>query len=154
MEKFIIFKDRAILRELQRDTTASLQSLAERLAVSQSTLWRKIQEFERQGLIVRRVALIDPAKVDPKVCVIANITLTSHSEEATRAFQKLVDERAEIMECYSISGAYDYMLKVRVADVETYEDFLTRFLLRNPYVASVASGFTLRELKYTTELPI
>ena len=102
----------------------------------------------------KRVALVDPSAVGLKVCVIANITLTSHSEEATRAFQQLVDDRPEIMECYAISGAYDYMLKVRVRDVEAYEDFLVRFLLRNPYVSSVASGFTLRELKYTTELPI
>jgi len=86
--------------------------------------------------------------------VITNVTLASHSEEATAAFQKLVAERPEIMECYAISGAYDYMLKVRVRDVEAYEKFLTRFLLRNPYVASVASGFTLRELKYATALPL
>ena len=89
-----------------------------------------------------------------KVCVIANITLTNHSEEATATFQRLVDERPEIMECHAISGAYDYMLKVRVRDVEAYETFLSRWLLPNPFVASVSSGFTLRELKHSTALPL
>lgn len=147
-------KDQAILAEIQRDATLSLQELADRLNLSQSTVWRKLQDFEGAGVVKKRVALIDPAAVEIKVCVIANITLTSHSEEATEAFQQLVDSRPEILECYAISGAYDYMLKVRVRDVEAYEKFLTRFLLRNPYVSSVASGFTLRELKYTTELPL
>ena len=147
-------KDLEILRAVQRDCTASLQDLAEQLGMSQSSVWRKLQEFEKQGVIKGRVALVDPAKVDLKICVISNITLTSHSEEATEAFQTLVTDRPEILECYAVSGSYDYMLKIRVEDVEAYEQFLTRFLLRNPYVASVASGFALRELKYTTELPL
>lgn len=147
-------KDRSILRKLQADATLSLQELADSLAMSQSTVWRKVQEFEKLGVITGRVALVDPAAVDLKICVITNITLTSHGEEATSAFQKLVAEHPEIMECYSISGGYDYMLKVRVCDVEAYEAFLTTYLLRNPYVASVSSGFTLRQLKHTTALPL
>ena len=147
-------KDRAILKRLQADATLSLQELAEELGMSQSTVWRRVQEFEKQGVITGRVALVDPAAVDLKICVITNITLTSHGEEATMAFQALVSEHPEIMECYSISGGYDYMLKVRVSDVEAYEAFLTQYLLRNPYVASVSSGFTLRQLKHTTALPI
>ena len=151
---FAISDDIAILREIQKDASRSLQALAERLALSQSTLWRKLQDFRKSGVIKGEVALIDPAKVGLKVCVFTHVTLTSHSEEATGAFQKLVDEHPEIVECYTISGNYDYMLKVRVNDVEAYETFLVHFLLRNPYVASVSSAFTLRELKYTTELPL
>ena len=147
-------KDRALLREIQGDATLSLQSLAERLAMSQSTVWRKLQDFDAAGVVTGRVALVAPAAVDLKVCVIANITLTNHSEEATATFQRLVDERPEIMECHAISGAYDYMLKVRVRDVEAYEAFLSRWLLPNPFVASVSSGFTLRELKHSTALPL
>ena len=147
-------KDSAILAEIQRDATLSLQALAERVGQSQSTVWRRLQDLEAAGVVKGRVALVDPARVDLKVCVITNVTLASHSEEATDAFQALVAERPEIMECYTISGAYDYMLKVRCRDVEAYEAFLMRHLLRNPHVASVASGFTLRELKYTTALPL
>ena len=147
-------KDRAILKRLQADATLSLQEMADDLGMSQSTVWRKVQEFEKHGVITGRVALVDPAAVDLKICVITNITLTSHGEEATTAFQALVSEHPEIMDCYSISGGYDYMLKVRVSDVEAYEAFLTQYLLRNPYVASVSSGFTLRQLKHTTALPL
>ena len=154
MGDFFISDDYAILREIQRDSSRSLQVLSERLGLSQSTLWRKLQDLRKSGIVKGEVALIDPAKVGLRVCVITNITLTSHSEEATNAFRRLVDNHPEIVECYAISGNYDYMLKVRVSDVEAYEAFLVQNLLRNPYVASVASAFTLRELKYTTELPL
>ena len=90
-------KDRALLREIQGDATLSLQSLAERLAMSQSTVWRKLQDFDAAGVVTGRVALVAPAAVDLKVCVIANITLTNHSEEATATFQRLVDERLRVV---------------------------------------------------------
>ncbi len=147
-------KDRALLRALQRDASRSLQDLADELNMSQSTVWRKLQDFEAAGVVLGRVALVDAAAVDLKVCVIANISLASHSEEATGAFQRLVEDCPEIMECHAVSGAYDYMLKVRVRDVEAYEAFLTGVLLSNRHVASVSSGFILRQLKYTTALPL
>ena len=147
-------KDRAILRALQRDASLTLQDLAGVLAMSQATVWRRVQELERAGVIVGRVALVDAAAVDLGVCVITNITLRDHSQEATEAFERFVAARQEIMACYTISGSYDYLLKVRVRDVEAYERFLTRHLLPNPVIASVASSFTLRQLKDTTVLPL
>jgi DNA-binding Lrp family transcriptional regulator len=66
----------------------------------------------------------------------------------------VVLERPEIMECYALSGAFDYMLKIRARDVESYEAFMTRYLMRNPHVRTVVSSFVLRELKFSTELPL
>ena len=147
-------QDRRILREIQRDATRSLQALSETVSVAQSTLWRKLQEFEASGLIKRRVAILDPAMAGCKLCVLASVSLHDHTEEAVDAFTGLVARHPEIQECHAVSGSADYILKVRVEDVEAYENFMTHSLLRSPFVRSVTSSFSLREIKNSTELPI
>lgn len=145
---------RKLLQLVQAGGGSSLAELAEKAGMSQSTAWRKIQELEADGVIRKRVALLDPAKLDLKLCIIAHVTLEDHHEEAIEAFANVVRDRPEIMECYALSGTFDYMLKIRAADVEAYEAFMTRHLMRNPHVRNVVSSFVLRELKSTTELPI
>ena len=145
---------RRLLQLVQREGGLSLAELAEKAGMSQSTAWRKIQELEAEGIIRKRVALLDPVKLDLKLCIIAHVTLEDHHEEATEAFARLVRARPEIMECYALSGTFDYMLKIRARDVEAYEAFMTRHLMRNPHVRTVVSSFVLRELKSTTELPL
>ena len=122
--------------------------------MAQSTLWRKLQEFEASGLIKRRVAILDPAMAGCKLCVLASVSLHDHTEEAVDAFTGLVARHPEIQECHAVSGSADYILKVRVEDVEAYENFMTHSLLRSPFVRSVTSSFSLREIKNSTELPI
>ena len=145
---------RKLLQLVQAGGGSSLAELAEKAGMSQSTAWRKIQELEADGVIRKRVALLDPAKLDLKLCIIAHVTLEDHHEEAIEAFANVVRDRPEIMECYALSGTFDYMLKIRASDVEAYEAFMTRHLMRNPHVRNVVSSFVLRELKSTTELPI
>ncbi|WP_105386118.1 Lrp/AsnC family transcriptional regulator [Neorhizobium alkalisoli] len=145
---------RRLLQLVQSGDGSSLAELAEKAGMSQSTAWRKIQELEADGVIRKRVALLDPAKLDLKLCIIAHVTLEDHHEEAIEAFANVVRDRPEIMECYALSGTFDYMLKIRASDVEAYEAFMTRHLMRNPHVRNVVSSFVLRELKSTTELPI
>ncbi|MEN3146482.1 Lrp/AsnC family transcriptional regulator [Neorhizobium sp. IRAMC:178] len=145
---------RKLLQLVQAGDGASLAELAEKAGMSQSTAWRKIQELEAEGVIRKRVALLDPAKLDLKLCIVAHVTLEDHHEEAIEAFAAVVRDRPEIMECYALSGTFDYMLKIRARDVEAYEAFMTRHLMRNPHVRNVVSSFVLRELKSTTELPI
>jgi Lrp/AsnC family transcriptional regulator len=146
--------ERRLLQLVQADSSLSLAELAEKSGMSQSSAWRKIQEFEAQRVIRRRVTLLDPAKLDLKLCVVAHVTLEDHHEEAVASFAAVVEERPEIMECYALSGSFDYMLKIRARDVESYEAFMTRHLMRNPHVRTVVSSFVLRELKSSTELPI
>lgn len=122
--------------------------------MAQSTVWRRIQEFERAGLITARVALLDPALVSCKLCVLAAITLRDHAEQTVAGFAQLIEGHPEIVECYATSGGADYQLKIRVEDVEAYERFMTHTLLRNEIVSGVQSSFVLKELKSTTELPI
>ena len=146
--------DSLILREIQRDADQSLSALSDKLGMAQSTLWRRMNDLAASGAIRRRVALLDPAQVGANLCVLAQITLEDHSEETVEGFTKMVEHHPEILECHKISGVSDYILKVRVADVDAYEDFQTRHLLRSAWVRSVQSSFVLKEVKSTTELPI
>ena len=92
-----------LLRLLQQDGSLSLGELAERAGMSQSSAWRKVQDLEASGVIRKRVALLDPRKLDLKLCVIAHVTLDDHHEEAIEAFSAVVRNHPEIMECYAPS---------------------------------------------------
>lgn len=146
--------ERRLLQLVQADASLSLAELSEKAGMSQSTAWRKLQDLEADGVIRKRVTLLDPKKLDLKLCVIAHVTLEDHHEEAVASFASVVEERPEIMECYALSGSFDYMLKIRAHDVESYEAFMTRHLMRNPHVRTVVSSFVLRELKSSTEFPL
>ncbi len=145
---------RKLLKLVQADSTLSVAEMAERTGMSQSSAWRRLQELEAEGVVRKRVGLLDPAKLDLRLCAIAHVTLEDHHEEAVASFAAFVEGRPEIMECYALSGSFDYMLKIRTRDVETYEAFMTRYIMRNPHVRTVVSSFVLKELKSTTELPI
>ncbi|MBT8416797.1 MAG: Lrp/AsnC family transcriptional regulator [Silicimonas sp.] len=147
-------QDRSILREIQRDADVSLAALAERLGMAQSTLWRRMNDLQQAQIIRRKVALVDAGKVGAKLCVLAMVTLEDHSEEAVAGFTRMVGLHPEIQECMKVSGVADYILKIRAADVEAYEAFQTRHLLRSAWVRSVQSSFVLKEVKATTELPV
>lgn len=146
--------DLAILREIQQDDSASLSDLGERVGLAQSTVWRRLQDFEKAGVITDRVALLNPRLVGAKLCVFASVSLEDHTEDAVTGFARIVDTHPEILECHALSGSADYILKIRVSDVEEYEAFMTHALLRSPHVRSVVSSFSLKELKHTTALPL
>lgn len=147
-------QEKALLREIQADATLSLADLSARTGIAQSTLWRKLNELEAAGVIRARVALLDPSKVGAKLCVMAQISLADHSEASVAGFTALVRRLPEVLECHSVSGQADYMLKVRVRDVEAYEAFMSHYLLRSPFVRAVVSSFVLKEIKMTTALPV
>lgn len=146
--------EKAILREIQRDATLSLAALAERCGVAQSTLWRKLQEFDKAGIVSARVALLDAGKVGCGLTVLASVVLKDHSEATVEGFARLIRGRPEIAECLATSGEADYHLKIRVADVGAHERFMTHTLLRQSLVQTVQSSFVLKELKATTEVPL
>jgi len=143
-----------LLQEIQRDTSQSLADLSDRCGMAQSTVWRKLADFEKAGLIKGRVAVLDPTQLGCALCALASVTLVNHAEETVNAFTRLMSGHPQIIECLSVSGAADYHLKIRVADMAAYEAFMTRVLLRSSYIKEVHSSFVLREIKSTTELPI
>jgi Lrp/AsnC family transcriptional regulator len=146
--------DRRILRALQVDAGISQAALAEQVGLSTASCWRRIQSLEVKGILQKTVRLLDPARVGRGVNVLCHVRMNSHSPESRGAFERFVADRAEVMECYSMSGEWDYLLRVVVGDVAGYERFLMRDLLAHPRVATASSHFALGQVKYTTALPI
>lgn len=154
-EKFLLSDaDRKILRVLQEDAAATLEAVAEAAALSTATAWRRIKSLEATGVISARVALLDPVKAGWRFCAFADVSLKDHSAGNRRSFERFVEAAEEVLECHSLAGARDYLLKIRTPDIEAYEAFLMERLLTHQAVASATSSFSLRELKSTTSLPI
>ncbi|WP_157220200.1 Lrp/AsnC family transcriptional regulator [Flavisphingomonas formosensis] len=146
--------DRRILEALQENALLSNAELADRVGSSAASCWRRVRALEVAGVLGPAVRLLDPAAVDRGVNVLCNVRMRSHSRESIGQFEIFVRGRPEIMECYSMSGEWDYLLRIVVADVADYEHFLMRVLLEHPSVGGAASHFALSQTKYTTKLPV
>jgi DNA-binding Lrp family transcriptional regulator len=146
--------DRRLIRALQEDATLSQAALAERVGASPASCWRRIRALEQVGVLKETVRLVDPRKVGRGVSVIVQVRLKSHAGELKEAFETFLRERPEIMECHSMSGEWDYLMRIVVADVADYERFLSHELLNHPNVATSTSHFALSRVKYTTAVPI
>lgn len=146
--------DRKLLRALQSDATISHAALAEAVGASTTSCWRRIKALEEAGILLGCVRLVDPDKVGRGVSVILHVRLKSRALEMRQEFEAFVRRRPEIMECFSMSGEWDYHLRVVVADVADYQRFLMRELLNHPNVANSASNFALAQVKYATALPV
>lgn len=147
-------KDIAILRLLQQDASLTSTAIAERLNISQSPCWRRISHIEQQGLIQRRVALLDRDKLGMEVVVFATLNLSAHGREQIEQFEREIRTFPEIVECYTMTGAWDYMLKVITRDVRHYERFIREHLLTMPLIREMHSHIAVTEIKNTTELPL
>ncbi|KLN59375.1 AsnC family transcriptional regulator [Kiloniella spongiae] len=146
--------DIKILSLLQKDASLSTAEIAATIGLSQSPCWRRIKRFRDEGLIRKEVCLLDPKIAGLGVTVFATVTLVQHSKEQVRQFEDIVDRRPEIMECYTITGNRDYLLRIVAKDIEAYDRMLTEQFLHLPIINSVNSRFALRNVKYSTELPI
>ena len=146
--------DRRIISALQQDATISHADLADRVGASTASCWRRIKALEGAGILTRAVRLVNPERIDRGVNVLCNIRMRSHSRDARQAFEDFVDTRPEIVECFSMSGEWDYLLRIVVADVADYNGFLMHTLLGQPMVEHAASHFALSMTKYTTALPV
>jgi Lrp/AsnC family transcriptional regulator len=146
--------DRRIVEQLQQDASISHADLAERVGSSPASCWRRIRALETAGVLAANVRLVNPEKVGRGVNVICNIRVRSHARDVRAQFEAFVRTRPEVMECYSMSGEWDYLLRIVAADVADYEEFLMRTLLEHPSVGGAASHFALSTTKYTTALPV
>jgi len=143
-----------ILSLLQRDGRITNQALAEQVGLSPAPCWRRLKALEESGVIRRYAAILEPVRVDIGFCVFAHVSITRHSEGIVGEFEHAVLQRPEILECYSTMGSADYLLKIMVADVATYDAFLHDCLFVLPGVRTVESFASLREIKYDTALPL
>ncbi len=146
--------DQKIISELQNDATLSNAILAERVGASSASCWRRIKVLEEYGVFKKTVRLIDAQKVSRGINIICHVRMKNHQPENIAAFQSFVKERPEILDCYMMSGDWDYLLRVVAGDVADYEKFLVRGLLRHSAVATASSHFTLSQVKYETAVPL
>lgn len=146
--------DLNILAELQRDSDQSMQELGDKVGLSHTPCWRRVKRLEEQGVIRRRVTLLNADELRVSVNVFVNVTLRRHQENALNRFEDAVLDIPEVVECYTVSGDTDFLLRVVVEDVTAYEQLLKRTLVHLPEVGNLSSTFALRQVKYTTELPL
>lgn len=145
--------DRKILSELQTDATLPVAEIANRVGLSSTPCWRRIQRLESSGIIKKRVALLDPEKMNVGVTVFVGISTNHHSLEWLESFQKVVDDIPEIVEFYRMSGEVDYLLRAVVPDIAAYDTVYKR-LIQKIDLADVTSMFAMEAIKWTTNLPV
>lgn len=146
--------DREILRVLQKDATVSMAELSQQVGLSHTPCWRRVKRLEADGIIKRKVTLLDNKKLNLGVSVFIYVSLKSHDEDALNYFESAVQDITEIVECHTTSGEKDYLLKVVVESIEEYEHLLKSKLTHLPKVDHLSSTFALKQVKNTTELPI
>lgn len=146
--------DVRILKILQDDAGISNADLAATVGLSPSPCLRRVRILDRAGIIRRSVTLLDADLLGLKVTVFVSVTLEKQVVERLHDFETAVKRRAEVLECYLMTGEADYLLRVVVADLGAYERFLKDHLTRIPGVASIKSSFALKQVQYRTALPL
>lgn len=146
--------DIRILRELQKDASLSNVELAARVNLSPSPCLARVKNLEKQGVVSRRVALLDAGKLGLKVVVFIQITLDKQRRDNLDEFERAITSLPPVMECYLMSGDSDYLLRVIVPDVEALQRLIVEQITRIPGVASVRSSFALKQIFYSTALPL
>ncbi|HYQ71715.1 MAG TPA: Lrp/AsnC family transcriptional regulator [Gammaproteobacteria bacterium] len=146
--------DYKILSALQANGRLSSQALAEKAGLSTSPCWRRLRKLETAGVISANVAILDPEKVGLHVIAIANISLEDHHPDSVSEFDRMVAERPEILECYAMSGQYDFLLKVICESIGAYDRLLGQHILQCKAVHTVNTSFVMRRIKATTALPL
>ena len=146
--------DLRILRQLQANPDIPLAELAPLAGLSPTPCWRRLKKLEQQGVIVGHAVILDPVAMNLSVNVFAHLKLTDHREETLEALENAVSKLPEIIECFSMSGESDYMLRIVATSIEAYERYLKRTLSHLPGVSSINSRFALKCVKDTRVLPL
>ena len=142
-----------ILDCLQNDASLSTAEIAERVGLSTTPCWRRIQNLEKAGVLRARVALLDREQLNLGVDVFVSLRISRHSEEWLSEFTRAIDGFPEVVEFYRMSGDVDYLMRVVVADIKAYDAFYKR-LIRHADIADVSSSFAMERIKHTTALPL
>ncbi len=145
--------DRNILAILQTDCTIPVAEIGRMVGLSTTPCWRRIQKMEDQGVVQRRVALLDSKKINAGVTVFVSISTSQHEQGWLDRFHEVIQEFPEVVEFYRMSGQVDYLLRVVVPDIEQYDVFYKK-LISNIELNDVSSSFAMEQIKFTTELPL
>lgn len=145
--------DRKILAVVQQDVSLSVAEIGQRVGLSSTPCWKRLQRLEADGIITRRVALVDPDKIGLGITVFVSIETGDHSQEWLKRFAEVVSALPEVMEFYRMAGDVDYMLRVVVPDIAGYDTFYKKLIATVP-LKNVTSRFAMERIKSTTALPL
>ena len=145
--------DLRILGVLQEDASLSIHEVAEQVHLSQNACWRRIKRLDEEGVIRRRVALLDADKLGVGVTVFVSVRTSEHSETWLSDFAAAVRDMPEVVELHRMTGDIDYLIKLRVHDIADYDGVYKR-LIRSVKLSDVSSAFVMEEIKQTTALPL
>jgi Lrp/AsnC family transcriptional regulator len=145
--------DKRLLIELQRDSNRSIEALAETVGLSRNTCWRRVARLEEEGVVARRVAIVDPVRINLALPVFIVVKTSRHNADATEQLRRAVLEIPEIVGAYRTAGEIDYILQARVPDVAAY-DRLYKKLIGRLDMSDVSASFVMEEIKAVTELPL
>ena len=145
--------DRKILAVVQQDASLSVAEIGQRVGLSSTPCWKRLQRLEADGVIMRKVALIDPEKLGLGITVFVSIETGDHSQDWLKRFAETVGAMPEVMEFYRMAGDVDYMLRVVVPDIAGYDTFYKKLIATVP-LKNVTSRFAMERIKSTTALPI
>ncbi len=146
--------DKKILQKLQKNSKITNKELSNGLSLSVTAVFERIKRLERNGVISGYVALVKPDKVEKAFMVLTQIKLVQHTKSNVVKFEAEVVKLPEVLECYHVSGEYDYILKVLVKDMEAYREFMLTKLTNLEHIGSTQSTFIISSVKSTTALPL
>ncbi|MEZ8822854.1 Lrp/AsnC family transcriptional regulator [Vibrio sp. 10N.261.55.A7] len=146
--------DKRLLRQLQIDSTISLNDLAESVNLTSTPCWKRLKKLEDAGVIEKRVAILNPESLGLSFTAFVMIKTSDHSHEWYSHFVETASDFPEVMEFYRMAGEYDYMLKVLVKDMKCFDEFYKKLVNSVDGISNVTSTFAMEPLKYTTALPI
>lgn len=145
--------DKKILEHLQQDSKITNKELSNALHLSVTAIFERIKRLERNAIISKYVALVKPENVEKSFMVLTQIKLVQHTKNNVMRFEAEVIKLPEVLECYHVSGEYDYILKVMVKDMEAYREFMLSKLTSLDHIGSTQSTFIINQVKNTTALP-
>ncbi|TBW28551.1 Lrp/AsnC family transcriptional regulator [Gramella sp. KN1008] len=146
--------DKRILKHLQADSKKTNKEISNDLGLSVTAVYERIRKMEREGVISKYVAILDPDKIDKGFMVLCQIKLIQHKKDFLTRFEKEVTSLPEVIECFHVSGDYDYILKVLVKDMDAYREFMVTKLTTLDHIGSTTSIFTINKVKETTSISL
>lgn len=146
--------DRQILSLLQRDASIALKDLAEAVSLTSTPCWKRVKKLEEEGYIRCKVALLDPERVGLGISVFVQVKTQRHESVWLEKFATTITQFEEVMEFYRMSGEWDYMLRVVVSDIASYDRFYKKLIASTDGLVDISSNFAMEQIKYTTALPI
>lgn len=146
--------DRTLLMLLQEDSKQTTKELSNKLNLSVTAVYERIKKLEKERVIKNYVAILDKNRIAKKFMAYCHVRLTQHSKDFVIQFEREIIKLEEVLECYHVSGDYDYILKILVADMEAYRDFMITKLTAIPNIGNTHSIFVIGEVKHTTAISV